>query len=161
MRTILPCILLFGCDEMEEVETTVPTVPIVTDTIETTDMEEPPDGACGDVTHVDMRLLGVVNNEQGNPAPFAEVSLEDRGWEPGTLLGFAYADLKGRFDLPITQLADVEGCWETILNYTVVAELGPQSGEFKVNSRLQAAITNGSLVADISDVPINMSEPAR
>ena len=117
------------------------------------------DGACGEVTVWDLTVRGVVHNAQGVGAPFASVWLEDRGWATTVeVLGTTTTDGQGGFELAVTGLTSVEDCWGTLLNYVLVAELGPQRGEDEINTWLFTAISNGTLVADLSTSPLVMED---
>ena len=125
--------------------------------VDTDDTE--PQGLCGDVTYWDLTITGRVRSETGGAAPGATVTIEDRVWVPGTIYGTATTDGTGTFTIAVTDLVSVEDCWG-MLGYYAVAELGNLSGEAGINSALFTAIDTGSLVADLSAVPIDLEEPA-
>ena len=114
---------------------------------------ETDDGACGEVSTWDVSLSGTVESASG-PVAGALVTLEDRGWEPGTTLGSAETEADGGFVIEAVGVTSVEDCWGTLLNYVVVAEDGDLRGERGINSPLYDAIASGSLEADISGAPL-------
>jgi hypothetical protein len=130
-----------------------------TDTVDTTepptDTDEPT-GACGDVSRWDLTLDGQVN-QPGGGAPGATVRLEERGFQFSPVVyGTTYTDAYGHFSLAATQIVSVDGCWGTLLDYNVVAELGVSSAEAEVNQSLYNAILDGTFAADISLFPLEL-----
>jgi hypothetical protein len=132
--------------------------PTDTDPPADTDDSEPPVGLCGDVTQWDLTVLGRVRNAAGSAAIGAAVRIEDRVWIPGMEYGSAVTNAMGEFEIPVTGLVAVEDCWG-LLGYYAVAELGEASGETGINSALFSAIYEGGLVADLTDVPIELEDP--
>jgi hypothetical protein len=119
-----------------------------------TDDSDNDDGACGEVTHWDVTVLGQVVDGDDVPVESAHVELVDQGWEPGTVLGEATADMSGAFTLQAEQVTSVVDCWGTMLDYRLTAEEGGRTGEKSVNSYLFDAIDSQSLEADISAFPV-------
>ena len=111
-------------------------------------------GACGAVTSWDLAVIATVE-EGGVPVSDALVTLEDRGWEPITILGEAVSAVDGSFHLEAEGVTAVEGCWGSLLDYVVVAEHGDRRGERRVNQALYRAIEDGTLEADLG-VPITL-----
>lgn len=141
-----------------------------TDTPEPTDTtSEPTDtapdptdpGACGDVSHWAITLLGRVTLNTGNPAVGAHAWLQDDGWIPGTVVGEATTDDQGRFEMALPNVTSVENCWGTLLDYQLNAELGTLAGARGINTDLFNAIYTGELVADTTAFPLQMEETAR
>ena len=114
----------------------------------------PPTGICGDVTYVDLTVFGAVEYPDGSAARNVEVDLEDRGWIAGTLMGSTTTDSDGLFEMTVLQLASVEDCWGTVLNYVLVAETDDAFAERPANSVLYNSILDESLTADFRDVPL-------
>jgi hypothetical protein len=110
-------------------------------------------GACGEITTWDVTVIGKVEDAAGNVAG-AAVSLEDRGWEPITILGEATTTTNGSFTLEAQNVTAVEGCWGTLLDYVLVATEGSRSGERGINHPLYGAISDGSMEADITGNPL-------
>lgn len=119
------------------------------------DSGAPHTGACGEVSEWELSLQVAVERD-GQPAAGATVSLVDRGWSPGTVLGTATADAAGEAVLSPLTITSVEGCWGTLLDYVVTATDGTRSGEAPVNPALFNAIDDGSLSADVRDFPIQL-----
>lgn len=121
-----------------------------------------PSGACGPPIDFDLTLVGTVVGPYGAPAPGAAVWVEDRGWEPGRILGSGTADPYGAFTLALTDVTSVDRCWATLLDYVLVGERtvpgGAEAGELDLNSALYGAIEDGSLVADLGAFPLTLSE---
>ncbi len=129
----------------------------------TSDPLPPPDtdGACGDVTTHDVTLLGAVVLDD-LPFEGATIWVEDRGWEPGTILAEGVTGADGTVTFALDDLVSVEDCWGVLLDYVAVASaVSPAdgstlSGETDLNSHLFSAIDSGSLVADFSPFPIEL-----
>jgi hypothetical protein len=117
-----------------------------------------PQGQCGDVTTWDVTVTGRVRAPDGNPAANATVRIEDRVWSPGTIYGTDLTDGSGVFSILAADLVSVEDCWGQ-LGYYAVAERDDTSGEAGINSALFTAIDQGTFVADISAIPIDLEEP--
>jgi hypothetical protein len=117
-----------------------------------------PSGACGDPILYDLTVIGTVTSGPGQYAPAAHVVLEDRGWEPGTILGEGFTDEKGVFQLSVVGLTSLENCWGTVLDYVLEADKGVFYGEKDINTNLFNAIEDGSLVADMSAFPLQMED---
>lgn len=111
-------------------------------------------GACGEVSTWDVTVLGRVEDGMGAPVPGARVVLEDRGWEPGTVLGEDDTDGAGQFEFVAEGVTSVEGCWGSLLDYVVVATEGSRQAERGVNQLLHQAIDDGTLEADLSPAPL-------
>jgi hypothetical protein len=162
MRTLLACSLSWGCSsppEQTPTDTGSEPTPADTDTGMPITDTEPPGSACGEIRVWDLTVRGIVQNEQRVGAPFADVWLEDRGWARTTqVLGSGYTDADGVFEIAITGLTDAENCWGTLLDYVLVAELGPQRGEDGINTYLFNAVQSGTLVADVSTNPLVMED---
>lgn len=112
-------------------------------------------GGCGDVNEWAMTLEGRVVDMAGTGVPFADVRVEERVWHPTTtVMGAGVTNAEGFFFLNLPEIVDVEDCWGTILDYSVVAEQGPRSTERGINTPLFNAIQDGSLAADIADLTL-------
>lgn len=126
----------------------------------TTDTD--PSGACGSPVNYDVVVLGLVETPTGAPADATTLALEDRGWQPGRVLGTATTDAYGAFTLQATAVTSLEDCWGTVLNYVLTAEragpVGAQTAELGVNTPLYNAIQDGSLEADLGGLPITLRE---
>ena len=117
------------------------------------------DVGCGDPSSHDVRVLFEVVDASGNGVSNLEVRLEDRAWEPGTL-GSGTTDGNGTGELLAAGVTDLPNCWGTMLDYVVVVE-DPSAyyaaAEKPVNSYLHGAIDDGSLEADLTSFPIEVS----
>lgn len=165
MRT-LPCMLtalLLACsgDKGSPTAETGDSTPLpqTTPTGETADTGEP-QGACGDPVLYDLTLIGMVLGPEGLPSQGAHVQLEDRAWVPGDILGEGFTDDAGSFSITITGLTSLEDCWG-LLDYNVEADKGIFYGEREANTHLFNAINDGTLIADMSIVPIELEEASR
>ena len=140
-RSLILISLLFGCaDESED-----------SDTIEGGGSS----GACGETSRWDVSVVGTVRH-QGEPLEGAMVVLEDRGYNPGEVLGTGVTDTQGGFQFEALEVVSIEDCWGTLLNYFVVAESGTLYGEKKANTYLHTAIYDESLEADMSGFPVDV-----
>jgi hypothetical protein len=117
------------------------------------DDTEPVDGACGEVTEHRLNLLAKVVDGGGLPVAGATVRLEERLWDPRTV-GSATTDGTGEASLSNLAITGVEDCWGTALDYVLVAEMGAQSDEENVNSRLFGAVSVGDATVDRRDRPL-------
>jgi len=117
------------------------------------DTEDTRLGACGEISTWNVTVLGRVEDAAGAVGG-AEVSLEDRGWEPVTGLGATTTATNGSFTVEARNLTAVEGCWGTLLDYVLVATEGSRSGERGINHPLYGAIDDGSMEADIRGNPL-------
>ena len=64
----------------------------------------------------------------------------------------------GTFTIVASQMVQVEDC-SGLLGHYAVAELDDLSGEAGINSAVFTAVDSGTLVADLSAVPIDLEEP--
>jgi len=114
---------------------------------------------CGDPSSHDVRVIYEVVDASGNGVSNLEVRLEERNWEPGTL-GTGETDGNGTGELLAAGVTDLPNCWGTMLDYVVVVE-DPSAyyaaAEKPVNSYLHGAIDDGSLEADLTSFPIEVS----
>jgi hypothetical protein len=118
-----------------------------------------PQGQCGDVTYWDVTVTGRVRTPQGGPAVGASVRIENREWDPGTVYVTGTTDAMGAFSVLAPQMVQVEEC-SGLLGHYAVAELGELSGEAGLDSAVFTAVDQGTFVADISQIPIVLEEPA-
>src|SRR5687768_2058965 len=102
MRGVVLAIWAFGCAD--------PPDPPRSDT-------DDPDGACGDVTAIDVTIVGKVRDGAQQWVPGAHVALEERNWEPGTIHGEADTDADGAFEMTAVDLPVVEGCWGVAVQF--------------------------------------------
>lgn len=108
-------------------------------------------GACGEITHWAVTVTGRVETSDGSGAAFADVWVEDRGWNPTTItIGSTTADQQGNYTIQIADLVSAADCWGTVLDYVLVGQQGPIQGERQVNSPLFNAIQDGSLTANLA-----------
>jgi len=112
------------------------------------------DGACGAVSTHMLTLTASVESETGAPVAEVAVWLEDRGWEPGTIVGQGTTDADGQVMLEALSITSVENCWGTLLDYVLVAEADQGRGEKEVNHPLYNAILDGHNAADVTAIPI-------
>ncbi len=118
-----------------------------------------PEGACGDVTTWNVVLTGTVEDAVGNPLVGAEITLEDRGWMPTTVLATDISDGYGAFALDVVGLTSVENCWGTLLDYVVIGSTSEgRVGEDDVNPSLFDAVYVGPLSASMP-VPLVLAYP--
>ncbi len=127
-----------------------------TDADTDTDTDTDTTGFCGEVSVWDLQLVGKVVDADGQGVQGVSLKLDDRGWNTGTVLGTASTNWQGQFEMDVNQLTSVEDCWGIILDYVLVGEKGGESSEKGINPFLHGAITDGSLVADITTVPLVM-----
>ncbi|MEQ1500587.1 MAG: carboxypeptidase-like regulatory domain-containing protein [Myxococcota bacterium] len=120
------------------------------DSGETTD----PQGACGDVTEIDVTISGRVVNDDGAGIPDANVQLEERNWSPGTVHGEATTDGSGSFSMTARALPVVEGCWGTAVQFWLVGEAQDLVGEKPMNPQIIGAFDDGSLSVDLGPFPL-------
>ena len=113
-------------------------------------------GACGEISTHTLSIVGLVERADGSPVVESVVRLEDRGWEPGTILGVAATEESGAFRIEAAQITSVENCWGTLLDYVLVAEAEDLSGEKEINQQLYNAIADGNDTADVSMIPITV-----
>ena len=114
-------------------------------------------GACGDVTTYDMSVTAKVVDAKGKPAADVAVELDDRGWDPGTVLGSGTTGSDGKVTLNPVTITSVDKCWATILDYVVAADGGDAGkGEVQINSPLFNGIEDGTLKVDVSSIPIKL-----
>lgn len=118
-------------------------------------------GACGEPEEgFDVTVTGLVLDHNGDPAALADVTLEERNWNTNTTVhGTTATDEAGAFSIDATNLVSVPGCWGTVVDYWVVAELDGGWGEAQANQRLFNAIDDGSLTADFTSFPIDLTAP--
>jgi hypothetical protein len=162
MRISALGLLLVACSGKSGDTTGDTSAPVTADTADTVDTNDTqttePSGACGDPIQYNLTVIGTVTSGPGQYAPGAHVVLEDRGWEPGTILGEGVTDNKGVFTLDVVGLTSLENCWGTVLDYVLEADKGVFYGERDINSNLFNAIEDGSLVADMSAFPLEMED---
>ena len=111
-------------------------------------------GACGEVTTHVLAVKGLVEDNDGISVEGASVILEDRGWNPGDVLGSGTTDENGVFQLDNLTVTGVEDCWGTMLDYVLVAEKGEARAEKEINTQLYNAVIDDSGMADVSAFPI-------
>ena len=112
-------------------------------------------GECGQPIYgIEMTVTGLVEDASGSPVAGAQVILEERNWEPGTIHGTTTTNANGAFTMSATELVDIPDCWATALDYVVVVELDGLMGEAIANQKLFNAIVDETYVADFSPVPI-------
>ena len=139
MRGIL---LVFGaCSGPEEV---VPTEPSTGE----------PDGACGDVSAIDVGITGGVVDLDEQPIAGAHVVLEERNWVPGTIHGEADTDEQGRFAMDATNLPVVEGCWGVAVQFYLVGTADDLRDEAPMNSQIIGAYTTGTFAVELGAFPL-------
>jgi hypothetical protein len=112
-------------------------------------------GECGEPVYgIDLTITGLVEDASGALLEGAQVQLEERNWEPGTIHGTTTTDANGSFTMAATDLVDIPDCWGTALDYVVVVEFNGMFGEAIANQKLFNAIVDETYVADFSAVPI-------
>lgn len=115
-------------------------------------------GQCGETHVVDMTLTGFVVDAQWQPVAGMEVWLEERNWTPLNSHGETVTDENGRYELALTDLPIVEGCWGIGPQFYVVSEDGPAWCEVPANMQLVIAWLDETLEADISGYPCVLLE---
>ncbi|MFT7520111.1 MAG: hypothetical protein ACI9MC_002255 [Kiritimatiellia bacterium] len=120
------------------------------------DTDEQPSGACGEVTEHVVAVRAKVLDSEASPVIGALVEVQDRGWDPGTVLGSGLTNASGEVHLVDLNVTSVEDCWGTLLDYYVVATLDDRTAEKQVNSALFSAIDGGTLEADLRSTPIEL-----
>ena len=143
-----------GSGTLLVVEPDVNALPTSTSATGTT-VTGPPAGQCGDISEYDL-TLGVAVRDGGQPARGVDVWLEDRGWEPGTMLASGVTNDEGLVLLDVIGLTSVEDCWGSLLDYVVVAEDGDLYDERDINTPLYNSILNGTFEADIQGAPLEL-----
>ena len=114
----------------------------------TTDTTEP-QGACGDVSSIDVSITGTVEDGDGTFLSGVSVWLEERNWNPGTIHGEATSDGAGSFTFQALGLPVVEDCWGTAVQFYLVGETDTLSGEKPMNSPIFNAYDDGSYSVDL------------
>jgi hypothetical protein len=123
-----------------------------------TDADTDPQGMCGEVTYWDVTVTGRVRTPEGGAASGASVRIENREWEAGTVYGTGTTDAMGVFTIAASQMVLVEDCLGFLGHYAV-AERDDDYGEAGINSAVFTAVDQGTFVADLSAVPIDLEEP--
>jgi hypothetical protein len=118
------------------------------------EVEETNDGACGARTLHDVTVVGKVLLD-GEPVGEATVSLEDRSFQPAKSLAETTTTESGTFTLAVKDLESLEGCWGTVLDYWLSAELGDKSASTDMNTSLYNAV-EGDGEADVSEFPLEL-----
>lgn len=113
-----------------------------------------PQGACGDVSAIDVTITGTVRDGDQQWVPGAEVALEERNWEPGTIHGQATTDADGRFTMSAVNLPVVEGCWGVVVQFWLIGTSGDLSGEKPMNSLIIGAYTDETFSVDLGGGPL-------
>jgi hypothetical protein len=121
--------------------------------------EPPPDstdqsGACGDVSAIDVRVVGTVEDGDGAAAGDVDVALVERNWTPGTVHGTARTDAAGAFEMDATGLPVVEGCWGTAVQFWLEGTKGQLSGEKPMNSLIIDAYLEARSEVDLGAFPL-------
>jgi hypothetical protein len=107
---------------------------------------------CGDPETYDIGIRAKVTRG-GQPAVGIRVYLEERLWEPG-ILGEGSTDRDGSVSFDASPVTGIPNCWATAVDYWLVAEDGGSTVEDDMNSELYDAVDDGSLIADVSDRPL-------
>lgn len=115
------------------------------------DTEEEQTG-CGDVTTFDVTVKAAVTRN-GRVASGIAVRLEERNWEPGTL-GEGTTGADGTVSFLASPVTSIDRCWATALDYWIVADDAGNEVEDDMNTELYNAISDGSLVADVTGRPL-------
>lgn len=107
---------------------------------------------CGDPETYDIDIRAKVTRN-GQPAGGVRVYLEERLWEPG-ILGEGTTDRDGSVSFTASPVTGIPNCWATAVDYWLVAEDGADVVEDDMNSELYDAVDDGSMLADVSDRPL-------
>ncbi len=107
---------------------------------------------CGDPESYDIGIRAKVTRG-GQPAAGVRVYLEERLWEPG-ILGEGSTDRDGTVSFEASPVTGIPNCWATAVDYWLVAEDGGDVVEDDMNSELYDAVDDGSMVADVSNRPL-------
>lgn len=113
-----------------------------------------PQGACGDVSAIDVRITGGAVDADQQPVAGAHVALEERNWVPGTIHGEADTDASGRFALDATSLPVVEGCWGVAVQFYLIGTAGDLTGEKPMNSQIIGSYTTGTFEVELGPFPL-------
>lgn len=156
MRTLPVLFVLAACNGSSEPDSGTP--PVTDSETDTPPPTTDPPGMCGDVTEWDVTLSGKVNAVGGGPASGALVHVEERVWDNQvTPYGSTVStDANGHFEVLLPDVISVEDCWG-LMGYYVVATQGANYAEDGINQPLFTAINGGTLVADISAVPLQLA----
>lgn len=113
-----------------------------------------PVGACGELGSLSLTVVGRVRDAQENWVSGAEISLEERNWNPGRVYGTAYSDAQGNFTLLADDMPVVEGCWGTAVQYWLVGQAGALTGEKPMNALFSEAYETGATQVDLGQFPL-------
>lgn len=113
---------------------------------------EPTVEGCGDPESYDIGIRAKVTRG-GQPAAGVRVYLEERLWEPG-ILGEGSTDRDGTVSFDATSVTGIPNCWATAVDYWLVAEDSGDVVEDDMNSELYDAVDDGSMVADVTNRPL-------
>jgi len=120
-------------------------------------VEQTNDGACGDVSEWDVRVIIAVTQD-GQPAPGADVTLIENAWHiPEKSWYGGVTDADGLIEFDAADVVSVEDCWGIALYYYAEAQKGSDLyGRTDMNSSLFGAITDEDYLADVSLFPIEL-----
>ena len=124
------------------------------------DSEDTQDGACGDASYWDITVRAKVQDEGGSPLADMAVELDDESTGATGALGSGTTNPQGLVELLATGVEFREGCVGTLYDYqTIVTDPAGIYGEAKeeMDSNLYNATIDGTLIADITNVPIVMT----
>lgn len=117
------------------------------------------DEACGETHLVDMTLSGRVLDADWQPVPDVGVWVEERDWNPGKVHGTGLTDQAGHFDLALSDLPLIEGCWSIGPRFFVAAEEDTLVCEVPADTQLVIAWLDSTLDADLSGYPCVLADP--
>lgn len=123
---------------------------------ESTDGDDDPPGACGEpVDGIHLTLSGAVVDADGNAVRNAEVTWEERNWEP-RVLAIGTSDGSGHFTFDSTDITSVPDCWGTAVDYVLTASTETAYGEKAVNQQMYNAIDLETYDVDLMSAPIRV-----
>ena len=112
-------------------------------------------GACGEISEWTLDITArVVDGATDQPVEGADVRLIEDAWTLGDDFGGGVTDAQGMVTFTAVDVISVEDCWGTALDYRITALRGEKSGDKDMNPSIFGAITDGDLVADVSDFPV-------
>ncbi|MEQ1567570.1 MAG: hypothetical protein ABMA64_18150 [Myxococcota bacterium] len=146
-------LLWFACSGDPTDGSPADSTPTVPDT--DTDTETIGEGQCGSITRHDVTIRGGVRTPGGGAAIGAEVWLEERNYDiTDKVYGATTTNDEGRFEFVATQVVAPENCWGTLVDYRLMATMPGAAAESLVNDSLFHAVTDGTLLVDVTNTPL-------
>jgi hypothetical protein len=122
------------------------------------DTDPPPgltDPECADPVYFDATIRGRVSRD-GAPAVGADVRLEERFWDPGTVHGAGTTDEQGQYEILATGMPIVEGCWGWATGFYIVGEQDGLYDDWGINSSVTSAWSEGSSLIELDGIVLEL-----